>query len=180
MKTKRLTKILKEHLEWLLDHNKGKKANLSEANLSWADLSGANLSEANLRWADLSEANLSGANLRWANLGGANLGGANLSEADLSGANISEANLSEADLSEANLSGANIRWAIGNLKQVRSIHLESHVITYSSTNFFIGCKKGVIGKWKDFESTLSSSALKDWDKHKSFIKSVFKKYPALS
>jgi len=56
-------------------------ANLSGANLSWADLF-----KANLPWANLSEANLSGANLFGANLSGANLFGANLSGADLSGA----------------------------------------------------------------------------------------------
>ena len=46
------------------------RANLSEADLSWADLSKADLSEANLSWANLSKANLSEANLSWANLNG--------------------------------------------------------------------------------------------------------------
>ena len=101
-------------------------ANLRWANLSGADLSGANLSGANLRGADLSGANLSGANLRgadlrganlrWANLSGANLRGANLRGANLRGANLrwadpSGANLRWANLSGADLSGANLRWA---------------------------------------------------------------------
>ena len=84
----------------LLNESKTKAAEyLSDANLSDADLSGANLSDANLRRADLSGANLSDANLRRADLSGANLSGANLSDADLSGANLSGANLSDADLS---------------------------------------------------------------------------------
>ena len=61
------------------------EANLRWANLSGADLRGANLHEANLRWANLSGANLSGADLREADLRWANLRGADLSEADLSG-----------------------------------------------------------------------------------------------
>ena len=88
-------------------------AYLSEADLSWtylkrANLREANLSEADLRRAGLSGANLSGANLRGANLRGANLSGANLSEAILSGANLSEATLVETDLTDADLTGCSI------------------------------------------------------------------------
>jgi hypothetical protein len=88
-------------------------ADLSKANLSWANLSKADLFEANLSWANLSKADLFEANLSWANLSKAdlfeaNLRGANLSKADLRGANLSKANLSWADLSKANLSEANL------------------------------------------------------------------------
>jgi uncharacterized protein YjbI with pentapeptide repeats len=90
------------------------EANLSGANLNWADLSGTDLSEA-----DLSEADLSGANLNWADLSGVEMSGADLSDAhlnyadltggaDLSGADLSGADLSFADLSGANLSDANL------------------------------------------------------------------------
>jgi len=54
------------------------KADLSKANLSWADLSNANLSNANLSWADLSNANLSNANLSWADLSNADLSDAKI------------------------------------------------------------------------------------------------------
>ena len=99
------------------------KANLSGADLSDADLSGAylrgaymseaNLSGADLRGADLSDANLSGADLRGADLSGANMSdadlrGADLSGADLRGASLSGASLSGADLSDADLRGANL------------------------------------------------------------------------
>jgi uncharacterized protein YjbI with pentapeptide repeats len=90
-------------------------ANLSGADLRWANLRGANLSGAdlrwaNLRWADLRGADLSGADLRWADLRGANLSGADLIGADLSGADLRGANLRWADLRLANLSGANMNW----------------------------------------------------------------------
>ena len=78
-------------------------ADLSDANLSGADLSGADLSDANLRGANLSDANLSGADLRRANLSGANLSGADLRRANLRGANLRGANLSDANLSGADL-----------------------------------------------------------------------------
>jgi len=53
------------------------------ADLSGADLSDANLSDADLRCANLSDADLNGANLRCADLRRADLSGANLSDADL-------------------------------------------------------------------------------------------------
>jgi hypothetical protein len=83
MTTEELATILRQHKEWLVDNSKGKRANLSRANLSYANLSYANLSGANLSYANLSGANLSYANLSGANLSYANLSGANLSRANL-------------------------------------------------------------------------------------------------
>ena len=83
-------------------------ADLVDANLVRADLSGANLSGANLVDADLSGANLSGANLSGADLSGANLRGANLVRADLVDADLRGANLVRADLVDADLSAANL------------------------------------------------------------------------
>ena len=62
-----------------------------------ADLSNADLSGANLIGADLSDANLFSAGLSEANLIGADLSRANLSEANLNGADLENANLSGAD-----------------------------------------------------------------------------------
>ena len=88
MNQEQLKQILKEHQEWLQDNSKGKRADLSGANLSCANLSSANLSGANLSRVNLSSANLSGANLSYANLSGVNLSGANLSGATLFRANL--------------------------------------------------------------------------------------------
>jgi len=101
------TNTIKETVARAIDE----QANLSDANLSDADLRHANLSDADLRHANLSDADLRHADLSDANLRGANLSGANLSDADLRHADLSDANLSDADLSDANLSGANLRGA---------------------------------------------------------------------
>ena len=101
------------------------EANLSEANLSGADLRYADLSGVNLSCADLSGADLSGADLR----------GADLSEADLSGADLRGADLSEADLRGADLSGADCDRADGaqleNLKEVAKIALSTGLQMHS-------------------------------------------------
>ena len=83
-------------------------ADLSYANLRSADLSYANLRSADLSYADLSYANLSSADLSYADLSYANLSYANLSSANLSSADLSSANLISADLSYANLISANL------------------------------------------------------------------------
>lgn len=96
-------------------------ADLSLVNLYGADLSRANLSRADLSLAILSEARLSGANLYMTTLSEARLSGANLREAhlymttldmtNLSGANLSHANIMGANLSGADLTDATVEWA---------------------------------------------------------------------
>ena len=85
----------------------------------WRALSGntrPELSEADLSWAEIGPANLNGANLARARLRGARLNDADLYraelfEADLSAANLTTADLTGAHLKQANLSSAELRWA---------------------------------------------------------------------
>ena len=86
---------------------------LTEADLSRANLSGVMLNQAILSGIDLSGANLNGAKLIEADLSGANLNGAklrgtDLSEAILRGTDLIGAILNEAILSRANLRGAKL------------------------------------------------------------------------
>jgi hypothetical protein len=97
-----------------------------DVDLSGADLHGSILFDANLINANLSSAILSGANLSRAILSGANLSSADLGKADLSGAglgvtNLSYANLRGADLSSAHLQGA----AFANVDLTGAIGLET-------------------------------------------------------
>ena len=98
-----LKEILRLHGLYLVGDPTGKQAdltwaNLREADLTRADLTGADLAWADLTRADLTEANLTKADLRWANLTGADLRGADLTEADLHWANLTGADLRGADL----------------------------------------------------------------------------------
>ncbi len=86
-------------------------ADLSGADLRYADLSGVNLIKADLSGADLHYVNLSKANLIVADLSGADLSKAALIEAALVEADLKGANLSGAHLDNADLSGANLRGA---------------------------------------------------------------------
>ena len=129
-----LNKILKEHELWLIDEG-GKRADLSNANLSYAnlkstDLTYANLSNTNLEYADLTYADLTYVDLTYANLSNADLTYADLIHADLSYSNLKDANLSNANLSSANL------------KDIKTnIHTVGYSLACPETGSFIGYKK---------------------------------------
>lgn len=83
-------------------------ANLADAQLGAADLSGALLVRANLVSADLSGANLAGSSFFHANLHDARLCSADIAGAVLMGADLSEAQLTGANLSDADLVATNL------------------------------------------------------------------------
>jgi hypothetical protein len=119
-KLKLLGEPLKSHIKPCMD------------NLTDIDLSGANLEDATLLGSDLSGANLSGANLSGANLSGAKLTSTNLSKANLRGvqfagtilvgANLSNTRFDFAIFRGAVLTDANIKGA--DLRSVRDLTVE--------------------------------------------------------
>lgn len=78
-------------------------SNLSHADLSQLNLTNANLIEANLSHTNLERANLTNAKLIAANLRHANLSHANLTNAKLIGADLTHANLTDTNLTRTNL-----------------------------------------------------------------------------
>lgn len=91
--------------EELLSTKQGECSDLSNWNLTGADLSGANLAGALLGRANLSSADLSGADLHGALMPEALFSSARLVKANLTGAYITKARFQSADLTDANLSG---------------------------------------------------------------------------
>ena len=84
---------------------------LSEVNLSGAELLGIDLSSAQLSQAHFFEANLQGADLKFANLDYAYFHKANLQDADLSYSLLTFAELQQSNLTRANLHYASLNWA---------------------------------------------------------------------
>ena len=143
MKQEELQKILKLHEKWLNGEDGGVKANLSDANLCYADLSDANLRGANLSGADLNDANLRGANLS----------GADLISADLRDANLCYADLCYADLSDADLRSANLSFALmdGFVYQLSRIGSSNRMTTFWADRDIVwcGCFTGTFKDWRD-------------------------------
>ena len=110
-------------------------ANLIVADLSGADLSNALLDNADLV-ADLSNADLSGANLLGADLSDGNLFSADLSDGNLIGADLSRADLSDANLVGANLENANLSGADG----ITNAELEQQTVSLEGADMPNGQK----------------------------------------
>lgn len=81
------------------------KANLSNANLTDVDLSGAGMISIEAYSADFTDSDLSGTQLQGASFFNTNLTGVDLRGANLMGAEIKNCNLTEADLSDSNCMG---------------------------------------------------------------------------
>jgi hypothetical protein len=114
-----IEKILDEHQLWLdSSGHKGKRADLSGANLRFVKIQNRNLTHAILYSADLWYADLSGSILKFADLRSCDLEGSFLAGVEFEGAsmvfakinraNLIGVNLSYANLSESNLSGSEL------------------------------------------------------------------------
>lgn len=101
----KLKEILVSHSKWLkYEYGGGKKANLSNVDLSCINLCNADLRGANLCGANLCNANLYGANLFGADLSNSSLRGTDLRHADLSNSSLFNADLGKSNFDNANLS----------------------------------------------------------------------------
>jgi uncharacterized protein YjbI with pentapeptide repeats len=112
-------------------------SNLSDANLKGAILIGADLSFVNFSNANLVGANLEGANLFKANLASVNFSGANLSFVSFIGASPSDGNFSGANLSFARLDSANLKsskFSFTNLSNASLFEVDLSGADLSSSN----------------------------------------------
>ena len=105
---------------------------------------------------------------------------ANLSDANLSGANLIGANLRGADLR-----GADLSYALGNMKQIKTISLEAYHINYTKDVIQIGCENHSIEDWISFDDKRilemdGKTALTFWREYKDFIFTTIELIPAES
>ena len=129
------------------------------------------------KWRDDSNegerANLSYLDLRWVNLRSANLGGSNISYADLRGSNLRGADLSD----------SNLRGAVGNMREVKSLSLDTYSVTYTSEVLQIACECHLISEWWGFDDKaigkMDIDALAWWVRYKKFIKMAIEISPAV-
>jgi hypothetical protein len=177
-----LPEVLRLHGLWLQGSKEGTRADLRNADLCCASLSGANMCGANLRDANLRDANLRYTNLRYADLRCANLSDANLSDADLS-----DADLCCANLSGANMCGANLYYATGNMREIKSAHVEQFPVVWCCTPTMetlvqIGCQRRPLEWWETADQSRIESVARNgwepWQRLGPIIISLIKASPA--
>ena len=123
MTNEELQIILKDHAIWLLNNNNGKRANLRDARLSYA----------NLRCSDLRDAHLSYANLR-----GSDLRGADLRDADLHGVKLNECTTGITNLCPE---GAFIGWKKGANFTLIKLKITTNAKRSNATTLKCRCSK---------------------------------------
>ena len=82
-----------------------------------------------------------------------------------------------ADLSSANLSYANLRYAAGNMREIKSLQVETYKITYTQDVMAIGCEQHSIKEWFEFDNKRilemeGKKALEFWKKWKPILKQM--------
>ena len=117
------------------------------------------------------------ANLSYANLSSADLCSANLRSANLRSANLCSADLSYADLSSADLCSADLRYVTGNMREIKSLQVETYKITYTQDVMAIGCEQHSIKEWFEFDNKRilemeGKKALEFWKKWKPILKQM--------
>ena len=88
------------------------------------------------------------------NLRKADLWGSNLREADLRGSN-----LWKADLRGADLTGVNLWNTIGNMREIKSMQIDTYCIAWTKNRLQIGCENHSVEEWKNFDDEI----IKDMD-----------------
>jgi hypothetical protein len=168
-----IQEILTKHQLWREGKEGGERASLAGADLAEADLEGANLTNVSLLLADLEGADLTDANLM----------DADLMDADLTDADLTRANFTRADLTDAILTGVRLCRAFGNMREIKSLQLETYQITYTAQVLQIGCKQYPIADWWEFTDEQISKmdgqkALDWWRKWKDHIRATIELSPA--
>jgi hypothetical protein len=138
-----IKETLRLHKLWLDGDPSGVRANLRDANMQNANLQGANMRFANMRNADMRDADMRGANLRFSNMQNADM-----RDADMRGANLQGANMRFANMQGADMQNANMQNAVGNMREIKSMQIDTWAVTYTSDMLQIGCQRHSIELWR--------------------------------
>jgi hypothetical protein len=110
----------------------------------------------------------------------------NLNRADLTRADLTRADLRGADLTRADLTGANLWGCIGNMREVKSLHIDTWPVTYTADTLQIGCQRHPISKWRKWNTDagrrwikqMDDEALEWADRHLALVLQIIDASPA--
>lgn len=122
-----------------------------------------------------------------ADLQGANLRGASLEGAYLRGANLDGANLQGAYLRGASLQDASLWGATGNMREIRSAHIDAWPIAWATAPdgtvwLQIGCQRHTLSQWERFSraqiAPMDAKAPAWWAANKDWTIAMVRRFPA--
>lgn len=126
-----------KHLRYLANIEGGERLVMVSEDLSGHDFEGLDLNRASLLGCNLTDAKFRGANL---------------STTDFTGSDLTRADLSFCKMSYAILAGATIAdnklcETIGNKKQIKTLQLDSVILTYTWDKIYCDCLSFEFGNW---------------------------------
>ncbi len=164
-----LKEVLAAHGKWLRKEPGGARADLRWEDLTGQDLSGSDLRVADIKYAELRRANLSSSILR----------GASLIGADLRSAAMRNSDLRRAHMYGALLDGADLTSAVGNGREVKSIHIGRYDVVWTAKFVWIGCRMDTVEGWESLdEDELSIGDRGLWRTHGAWILETVRRFPA--
>jgi hypothetical protein len=107
----------------------------------------------------------------------------NLRYSNLSGSNLSYSNLRYSDLRYSDLSYSDLMGTIGNMREIKSLQIETWPVTYTVERLQIGCQNHSIKEWAGFSDEtikgMADGALEFWHKWKDVIFKIIELSPAI-
>lgn len=157
-----LRRTLQSHAAWMAGDPSGSMANLYGHDLSGMDLTGANLAGAVLTKVNFARCHMERAVLR--------------------GAHLTHANFTDADMAKVDLTKADLRWAIGNMREVRSLQTETWAMAYTHDMLHMGCASYPIHRWWKFSDRRMAIIHPDspglWEVWKPIMQQIIAASPA--
>ena len=144
----KLVKAVLDDHQKALDGEEGYKlAELYDQDLVNLEVEGKDLRMVNFQRSILLGSKFKGSDLSMASFSGCFMANSDLSQCNLALANLSHANLFQVNLDNTNLTGVRLQGTVGNMKQVKSMHLETYPVTYTKDIISVGCWQMPIYVW---------------------------------
>lgn len=130
---------------------------------------------------------LRGANLRGVDMIDSDLRGVDLSDSDLRGSDLCNTDLSYVDLRFVDMRGVDMRGVrfcntVGNMREIKSLQLDTYAITYTADRLQIGCENHAISEWWEFDdetiAAMDTGALDWWRVWKPIFQQIIETSPA--
>jgi hypothetical protein len=148
-----------------------------------ADFRGADFSDVDFRYSDFSYSDFSdsdfsgsnfcGSDFSYSDFRGADFRGSNFSGADFSRADFSRTDFCDSNFRGSDFSGSQHQYKIGNMREWKSMQLDTYMIGFNDSILTIGCQQNTIAEWKSMQDEkikmMDAGALEWWKKWKDFI-----------
>ncbi|MDD3443182.1 MAG: pentapeptide repeat-containing protein [Sulfurimonas denitrificans] len=153
-------------------------SNFSYSNFSDSDFRGSNFRGSNFGYSDFRGSNFRGSNFRGSNFRGSNFRGSDFSDSDFSDSDFGDSDFRGSNFRGSNFRGSNFsdskhQYKIGNMREWKSMQLDTYMIVFNEHTLAIGCQQHTIKEWQEFTddtiSKMDTNALLWWTKWKELI-----------